>query len=127
MKICIALLILFAVACSAPRTLYISNRTGEGVTLQVEAEDMTGSSTQTAFGDSLHNRSIAPGHVILNFGAGRWQAADKAHLRIVLSKTKVVMGDKTMTLPSTTLKHYGWFVNELVFRIKKPEIKKRIK
>lgn len=120
----IASSILFLMSCTPPRTLYISNKTGKAVTLIVEADSTKKASYQIAsFRDSINARRIDPGHIILNFGAGKWRTADKEDLKAVLSKTKVLTGSSNGThpLPHTKIKHYGWLVNELVFRIYKPK------
>ncbi len=120
----VVLSILSAVSCIHPRTLYISNKTGEPVTLIVESDSLKKNpSLSVSFRDSINGRHVDPGYTILNFGKGKWEAADKQNLKNVLSETKVIIGssNKAVALPQTRIKHYGWFVNELIFKIAKPK------
>lgn len=81
---------------------------------------MTGESQLTIFKDSLNEKSVGPGHVIVNFGKGTWNKSDKNSFKIVLSKVSVIVDGRkdTLRLPGNIqVVHYGLFVNELVVKI----------
>lgn len=124
-KIFAALFILLTVSCTNPRTLYISNKTDKAVTLLVERDTNVGAASQNvSFVDSLNGKRIVQGHTIINFGKGTWNDADQENLKTILSRIKMLQDGNTahFSLPQNTkIKHIGWFVNELVFRINEPK------
>ena len=120
---CFALLAISLLSCQAPRTLYLSNTSGKAVTLWVDPNPVPDLITrEAAFKDSLHGKRIERGHVIINFGEGRWTEADKENLKTLLPHIIVVRDGQadSLRLPGNTkIKHYGSFVNELVVKINK--------
>lgn len=114
----LSLLILLLMSCNAPRTVYLSNKTK--VPIIVMMEEKPSHTSGASFEDSLNGISIMPGHRIINFGAGKWSKADKQRLTDLLQTTWVMKGknaDTTRLPVRFQLRHYGWFVNELVIRI----------
>gem|GEM_PF-6488140 len=112
-------------SCNAPRTLYISNKLKGEVTLLIDSTvGKNVAPCSVAFADSLNGRRLKPGHLIINFGPGRWKQQDKDYLREVLRRSTVVFDGLpgSFALPQDIpITHYGAFVNELIFKIKEPK------
>ncbi|WP_330444520.1 hypothetical protein [Flavobacterium sp. C4GT6] len=89
MKLISAVLIVVVLlsSCSARKTIYISNKTGNPITLLV---DSFYRATHTiAFTDSLDGLRIAHKKVF-DYGKGKWTKDDKSNLEEVLKNTKVI-------------------------------------
>jgi hypothetical protein len=122
-NILVAFFTVFAVSCSSPRKLYISNKLHNTVTLKVNNDAVESAPGQAAFADSLNGRQIQPGHLILDFGKGKWTKQDRESLEALLDNIQVVKDGQegSFTLPNTRVGHIGMFVNELIVRIKEPK------
>jgi hypothetical protein len=116
-----AVFLIVVCSCTNPRTIYISNRTDESLTLLVEKDSRADTiSKLVAFRDSLHGKQIKPGHIKIDFGKGKWNSDDQSNLESMLPRIKVLQdGNSQPFIPpkSTRIKHYGWIANELVLRI----------
>lgn len=119
-KLIHALLIAVVVlsSCSATKTVYISNKTGDPITLLV---DTTYSSTYPiAFTDSLNGLRIEK-KKIFDYGGGKWTKNDKSHLEEVLKHIRIMKdGSKTaIDMPGKTdVSHISFNVEELWINIK---------
>jgi hypothetical protein len=112
-------------SCNAPRTLYIGNKLEGEITLLIDSTLLkNGALRVVAFADSLNGRRLKHGHLIINFGPGRWKQQDKDYLQEVLRRSTVAFDGQpgSFSLPQDIrITHYGAFVNELIFKIKEPK------
>lgn len=120
MKLISAVLIVVVLlsSCSARKTIYISNKTGNTITLLV---DSSYRATHTiAFTDSLDGLRIAHKKVF-DYGKGKWTKDDKSNLEEVLKHTKII-NDSSKTpidMPrKTKVSHIRFDVEELWINIK---------
>ena len=122
----ISLLIILPIlvmACNRPRRLYLSNKTETAITLIVDSNFETGEgSILSAFKDSLNGKRIAPGHITINFGQGKWDNLDKESLRTLLQNVEVVKEDNagSFKLPKDFPIGNGIFIPELIVKINEP-------
>lgn len=123
----IAFVMLFTMACNPSKTLYLSNKTNQSITLMVDLQGNFNQQSQTSiFKDSLHGKHIDK-HSILQFGKGDWNANDIESLKLVLAKTTVQVDGKGLSyqLPDNLkVAHYGVFVEELLVKIREPKQKR---
>jgi len=108
-------------SCNPPKTLYVSNKTGKPIILFADSKNASIQvPNEVAFNDSLNGKRIEPGHIIINFGSGKWKKADKMSLKTILP-TIIVRKEgqaDSLRLPGNTrITHIGLFVNELVLKI----------
>lgn len=126
-NIVFVLLTVLALSCSPPRTLYISNKLDHRITLVIDSTLMKNMPALViAFADSLNEKQLEPGHLIIGFGAGKWSKQDLHSLQAVLRRTRIVKEGKSDGLTRDIRAiHYGSFVNELVVKIKYPKNKNK--
>lgn len=114
-------------SCNTPRTLYLKNSTDHTISLQVDKDTMYHKeSTEAKFKDSLNGRQLQKGHIIINFGAGKWTKSDQESLKTILRKITVVKRGNTDSFrlqKDIPVRHIGSFVNELVVTINQPKNK----
>ncbi|GAA4329366.1 hypothetical protein GCM10023149_34020 [Mucilaginibacter gynuensis] len=104
-------------SCNARKTVYITNKTGESITLQVDSAYMH---TYPAFTDSLNGVRIERKKVF-DYGTDKWTESDKSNLEEVLKHTKIIKdGNKTaVDMPDKTkVSHISFNVEELWVNIK---------
>lgn len=105
-------------SCSPPKTVYITNKTGNAITLVVDSTYMKGNSNP--FADSLDQLTINRKKVF-NYGKGKWTKADKARLQELLKHTRMIKdGSNTpVSLPGkTNVSLISFNVEELWLNIK---------
>lgn len=122
--ISVSITLLF-ISCNPPKTLYLSNKTGKAITLVID-ENLTvdKQSEQTKFIDSLNGKFIEPGHIVINFGEGKWNKNDRKNLKAILSKANVIVegSEERHPLPGDIkVEHISLFVEELLVRFRKIE------
>ncbi|MGA0557203.1 hypothetical protein ACO2Q8_11165 [Larkinella sp. VNQ87] len=113
----ISLLVGILSSCGAPKTIYISNKTGSPITLLVDSSYNT---SNLAFKDSLNGVKIEKKKVF-NFGNGKWTTEDKTSLENLIKHTKVLKeGSFTIIdMPNKTkVSHIRFDVEELWVNIK---------
>jgi|GEM_PF-2465530 len=120
MKLMSAILIAVVVfsSCSANKTLYISNKTGNAITLLMDSSYRD--TYPIAFTDSLNGLRIE-NKKVFDYGKGKWTKADKSNLEQVLKHTKMMKdGSKTtIDMPNKTkVSHISFNVEELWINIK---------
>ncbi|MCF2446788.1 hypothetical protein L0657_22720 [Dyadobacter sp. CY345] len=74
-------------SCNAPKTVYISNKTGSPITLLVDSSYRD--TYPFAFKDSLNGLRIVHKKV-LDFGKGKWRKEDKTSLEELMKHAKIV-------------------------------------
>lgn len=112
--------VFFLVSCSSQKTVYITNKLDKAITLSVNDSIKTDQSTTLAFKDSLNNRRIEPGRLVIHFGEGKWKKEDQISLKNMLLRTKLsVDGDSiTYRFPTTLRVQYiRLMVEELYIKI----------
>jgi hypothetical protein len=105
-------------SCSANKTVYISNKTGNTITLLVDSSYTN--IYPIAFVDSLNGLRIE-NKKVFNYGKGKWTNEDKSNLEKVLHHTKIIKHDSgTATdLPvKMKVSHISFNVEELWINIK---------
>lgn len=105
-------------SCSANKTVYISNKTGNTIILLVDSAYMN--THAIAFTDSLNGLRIGDKKVF-DYGKGKWTKDDKSNLEEVLKHTKIIkVGSETATaLPvKSSVSHISFNVEELWVNIK---------
>lgn len=106
-------------SCSARKTVYISNKTGNVITLLVDSSYRA--THAIAFTDSLDGLRIERKKVF-DYGKGKWTKDDKSNLEDVLKHTKVIKDDSNKTAtnmpPKTKVSHIRFDVEELWVNIK---------
>lgn len=105
-------------SCNAPKTVYISNKTGSPISLQVDSSYQNSHSVH--FKDSINGLRIEKKKV-LDFGKGKWTKEDKTSLEELIRHTKIVKdGSATaMDMPNNTkVSHISFNVEELWINIK---------
>ena len=120
-KIYFILITMLIMSCSTPRRLYLSNKTDKTITLQVDNDFVTEKGTiQSAFKDALNGKRIeASGHIIINFGAGKWNTAAEKSLKNLLQNISVIKegNAKNFRLPNDIHIGHGLFIPELIIKI----------
>ena len=105
-------------SCSARKTVYISNKTGNIITLLVDSAYKN--TYSIAFTDSLNGLRIE-NKKVFDYGKGKWTKNDKSNLEEVLKHTKVIkVGSQTaIDMPDKTkVSHISFNVEELWVNIK---------
>lgn len=105
-------------SCSAGKTVYISNKTGNTITLLVDSSYTT--THPIAFTDSLDGLRIEDKKVF-DYGKGKWTKNDKSNLKELLKHTKIIKdSSKTaIDMPNRTrVSHISFSVEELWVNIK---------
>ena len=120
MKLVSAVLIVVVLlsSCTARKTVYISNKTGNTIILQVDSSYRP--THATAFTDSLNGLRIAHKKVF-DYGKGKWTKDDKSNLEDVLKHTKVINDSSKTAIdlpPKTKVSHIRFDVEELWVKIK---------
>ena len=113
----VSISILFA-SCSTTKTVFISNRLGKPLTLQIDTS--FDALSQIAFKDSLDGLKIIDKKVIV-FGKGKWTKDDKTDLEKLLLNTKVIINEHNhnVLIPfDVKLNHISLNVEELCLQIK---------
>lgn len=114
----VSIVVVVLSSCSARRTVYISNKTGNTITLLVDSSYR--SKYPIAFTDSLNGLEIEEKKVF-DYGKGKWTKDDKSNLEEVLKHTKI-MKDSSKTaidMPDKTkVSHISFNVEELWVNIK---------
>lgn len=106
------------VSCNAPKTVYISNKTDNPITLRVDSSFQNIHSA--AFRDSINGLRIEKKKV-LNFGQGKWTKEDKTSLEELIRHTKIVKDGSATAIdmpPKTKVSHISFNVEELWLNIK---------
>lgn len=105
-------------SCNAPKTVYISNRTNNPITLLV---DSSFQNTHPAnFRDAINGLRIEKKKV-LDFGKGKWTKQEKTSLEELMRHTKIVKDGsaKAIDMPTKTkVSHIRFNVEELWLNIK---------
>ncbi|MFP9097807.1 hypothetical protein ACLI09_02030 [Flavobacterium sp. RHBU_24] len=105
-------------SCSSRKTVYISNKTGNTITLLLDSSYRP--TYATAFTDSLNGLRIVH-KKIFDYGKGKWTKDDKSNLEELLKHTKVI-NDSSRTAvdlpPKTKVSHIRFDVEELWVTIK---------
>lgn len=111
-------LVVLLSSCGATKTVYISNKTGDTITLWMDSSYIN--RYPISFTDSLNGLRIVDKKVF-NYGKGKWTKTDKNTLEEVLHHTKIVK-DGTHTpieIPEKTkVSHIRFNVEELWVTIK---------
>jgi len=105
-------------SCSARKTVYISNKTGNVITLLVDTS--YSSKYRIAFTDSLNSLRIEKKKVF-DYGGGKWTKKDKSDLEAMLKHTRIIKdGSKTAIClhGKTEVSHISFNVEELWINIK---------
>jgi len=120
MKLISAVLIVVVLlsSCNARKTVYISNKTGNTITLHVDSSYRA--THAIAFTDSLDGLRIERKKVF-DYGKGKWTKDDKSNLEDVLKHTKVINDSSRIAidmLRKTKVSHIRFDVEELWVNIK---------
>jgi len=113
-----SLTVVLLTSCTTNKTLFISNRTGNPITLMVDSTFMD-SSTKT-ISDSLNGLKIEDKKVF-DYGKGKWTKEDKSKLEEVLKHTKSLSTDANEVIEmsnKTKVSHIRFIVEELWIKIK---------
>ena len=105
-------------SCNPSKTVYISNKTGETITLLVDSSCQ--GTHPVTFDDSLNGLRIEKKKV-LDFGEGKWSKEDKASLEELIKHTKIVKNgtETAVDMPhKTKVSHISFNVEELWVNIK---------
>ncbi len=108
-------------SCTTPRRLYISNKTDNAITLNVDHTFDTNDHTmQCVFKDSLNGKRIEPGHIIINFETGKkWDKSDEESLKHLLPYISIKKDGsaKSFKLSNNIKIGHGLFIPELIIKI----------
>tara|TARA_R110002020_G_scaffold47905_3_gene136841 strand:- start:381 stop:743 length:363 start_codon:yes stop_codon:yes gene_type:complete len=105
-------------SCSARKTVYVSNKTGNTITLVVDSSYMD--IYPFAFTDSLNGLRIEDKKVF-HYGKGTWTKDDKSNLEEVMSHIKIIKEGSTTAIDmpdKTNVSHISFNVEELWVNIK---------
>jgi hypothetical protein len=83
----ISIAAIMLLSCNAPKTVYISNKTGSPITLLVDSSYQD--NYHISFKDSLNGLRIEHKKV-LDFGNGKWTKEDKTSLEELIKHAKIV-------------------------------------
>jgi hypothetical protein len=114
----ISIVVALLSSCNAGKTVYISNRTGNTITLLVDSSYIN--TYPIGFIDSL-NGLIIENKKVFYYGKGKWTKDDKSNLKEVLKHTKIIKhGTETaIEMPEKTkVSHISFNVEELWVNIK---------
>lgn len=118
-RICAVLIVVVLLSsCSARKTVYISNKTGNTITLQVDRSYR--GTHPIAFTDSLDGLRIAHKKVF-DYGKGKWTKDDKSNLEELLKHTKIIRDSSRIAIDlprKTKVLHIRLGVEELWVTIK---------
>lgn len=82
-------------SCNAPKTVYISNKTGSPVTLLVDSSYQN--TRANIFIDSLNGLRIEK-RKVFEFGEGKWTKKDKTDLQELIKHTKILKDGSTTAI-----------------------------
>ncbi|TRW27164.1 hypothetical protein FMM05_00515 [Flavobacterium zepuense] len=114
----VSIVVVVLSSCSANKTVYISNKTGNTITLMLDSSYVN--THPFAFTDSINGLRIEDKKVF-DYGKGKWTLNDKSNLEEVLKHTKIIKdGSKTaIDMPhKTKVSHISFNVEELWINIK---------
>ena len=115
-------------SCNTPKRIFLGNKLDKAITLQVNnnfAADKE--SIQSAFKAALNGKRIEPsGHLIVNFGAGKWNTSDEESLKTLLQNISVIKDGNTQRfrLSNNIRVGHGLFIPELIIKIDEPLLEK---
>lgn len=113
-----SLTVVLLTSCTTNKTLFISNRTGNPITLIVDSTFMD--SSAKTISDSLNGLKIEDKKVFY-YGKGKWTKEDKSKLEEVLKHTKSLSTDANEVIEmsnKTKVSHIRFIVEELWIKIK---------
>lgn len=113
-----SLTVVLLTSCTTNKTLFISNRTGNPITLMVDSTFMD--SSAKTISDSLNGLKIEDKKVF-DYGKGKWTKEDKSKLEEVLKHTKSLSTDANEVIEmsnKTKVSHIRFIVEELWIKIK---------
>lgn len=105
-------------SCSASKTIYISNKTGNSITLLVDSTYRN--IYPIDFTDSLDGLKIERKKVF-DYGKGKWAKNDKSNLEEVLKHIKIIKDSSKTAIDmpkKTKVSHISFNVEELWVNIK---------
>jgi hypothetical protein len=114
----ITIIVLMLTSCSGSKTVYLSNKTGGPITLQVDSSYSI--PHVFAFKDSLSGLRIE-NKKVFDFGKGKWTKEDKAKLEELIKHIKIVKdgSETTLDMPKKTkVSLISFIVEELWVNIK---------
>ena len=114
----VSIVLVILSSCGASKTVYISNKTGNIITLLVDSSYMK--TYPIAFTDSLNGLRIEEKKVF-HYGKGKWTNSDKSSLKEVLRHTKIIKDSSKTAIDmpdKTKVSHISFNVEELWVNIK---------
>lgn len=120
-KLTAFLLTMSILSCNiVPSRLYLANETGKAITLTVDSNFVADDAgMQKAFNHALMARQLAPGHVTISFGKGKWAKADEGDLKTVLQQLTITdnTSGECFGLPTELPIGHGRLIPELIVKI----------
>ncbi|MDR7131822.1 hypothetical protein J2X69_004187 [Algoriphagus sp. 4150] len=86
----LSIVVVLLSSCSAGKTVYISNKTGNTITLLIDSSYIN--TNAVAFTDSL-NRLRKEDKKVFDYGKGKWTKDEKSKLEEVFEHSKFIDGD----------------------------------
>lgn len=114
-KISLLIFLGFMVSCSSSKTIFISNKLGEPINIQIFSNYKA---NNIALKDSINNKSIDK-KLVINFGYGKWSKQDESDLHNLLRQSIIIEKvSKKQVYPKIQVKHISLNVEELWVIIK---------